>query len=148
MSGYWSPLYSWLLMPWLTLGVPGLLVHYRTPRPDFGQLAAQLDEAARRQGGSLEGPIAGNHWHQTVSLAYTMNRPSYGSTTIEDLALLAAELSRLGIRTYLVFTDEALAERLKQSDGFRPLAELSMIPRATPPETLAAFEVPERSPGR
>src|SRR5215468_761991 len=25
VSGYWSPLYSWLLMPWLALGVPGLL---------------------------------------------------------------------------------------------------------------------------
>src|SRR5262252_1748421 len=25
VSGYWSPLYSWLLVPWLALGVPGLL---------------------------------------------------------------------------------------------------------------------------
>jgi len=25
LSGYWSPLYSWLLMPWLALGAPGLL---------------------------------------------------------------------------------------------------------------------------
>ena len=25
VSGYWSPLYSWLLMPWLAMGVPGLL---------------------------------------------------------------------------------------------------------------------------
>jgi len=25
VSGYWSPLYSWLLVPWLVLGVPGLL---------------------------------------------------------------------------------------------------------------------------
>src|SRR5262249_46576827 len=25
VSGYWSPLYSWLLVPWLAAGVPGLL---------------------------------------------------------------------------------------------------------------------------
>jgi hypothetical protein len=24
VSGYWSPLYSWLLIPWLAAGVPGL----------------------------------------------------------------------------------------------------------------------------
>jgi hypothetical protein len=25
VSGYWSPLYSWLLVPWLAVGVRGLL---------------------------------------------------------------------------------------------------------------------------
>jgi hypothetical protein len=70
-----------------------------------------------------------------------MNQPSYGTTTVEDPTALAAELSQLGIRTYLVFNNQSLAERLKGSAGFRPLADLSMTP---PPEsrgTLAAFEV-------
>jgi len=49
---------------------------------------------------------------------------------------------------YLVFDNEVLAERLKQSDGCRPLAELSMIPRATPSAPVAAFEVPVRSASR
>jgi hypothetical protein len=70
-----------------------------------------------------------------------MNLPSFGSTTTEDPGLLAGELSGLGIRTYLVFNNQALAERLKQSGRFRPLAELPMNPRAPRPDTLAAFEV-------
>lgn len=130
------------------VGSHWLLYLYRTPRADFGRLAAQLEAEAGRRGATLQGPIAGNHWRYTVYLAYTMNQPSYGSTMTEDPALLAAELSRLGVRTYFVFNNEALAERLKQSGGFRPLAELSMIPQATPPATLVAFEVPERSVGR
>ena len=135
-------------LSYVQVGGHWLLVRYRTPRADFGQLAAQLNETARQRGARLEGPIAGNDWPYTVYLAYTMNRPSYGSTTTEEPALLAAELSRFRIRTYLVFNDEVLAERLKQSDRFRPLAELSMIPGAIPPATLAAFEVPERSGAR
>jgi len=130
------------------VGSHWLLYRYQKPRANFGRLAAQLEEEAGRRGATLKGPIAGNYWPYTVYLAYTMNQPSYGSTTTEDPALLAAELSRLGVRTFFVFNNEALAERLKQSDGFRPLAELSMIPQATPPATLAAFEVPGRSAGR
>lgn len=127
-------------LSYLRVGGHSLLLRYWSPRADFGQLAAQLDEAARRRGASLQGPIAGNNWPGTVYLAYTMNQPSYGSTTTEDPVLLAAELSRLGIWTYFVFNNEALAERLKQSNQFRPLAELAMI-RRTPPAILAAFEV-------
>lgn len=125
----------------------------RSPSPDTVVLAAIFAAGwhacdMMMTGAARPGSLKAGGGPETVYLAYTVNRPSYGSTTIEDPALLAAELSRLGIRTYLMFNDEALAERLKQSDGFRPLAELSMIPRATPPATLAAFEVPERSAGR
>jgi hypothetical protein len=133
---------------YVQVGSHDLLHRYRTTGIDFGRLAAQLKDEAGRRGTRLQGPIAGNYWPSTVYLAYLMNQPSYGSTTIKDPRLLAAELSRLGIRTYLVFNDEGLAERLKQSDRFRALADLPMKPRAMPAGTLAAFEVFERDAGR
>ena len=127
---------------YIQVGSHWLLDWYRAPRTSFAGLAAQLQDEARRRGAAVQGPIAGNDWPNTVHLAYTMSLPSFGSTTTEDPGLLAGELSGLGIRTYLVFNNQALAERLKQSGRFRPLAELPMNPRAPRPDTLAAFEVP------
>jgi hypothetical protein len=118
-----------------------LLYWYRAPVTSFAGLAAQLEDEARRGGAAVQGPLAGNDWPNTVHLAYTMNLPSFGSTTTEDPGLLAGELSALGIRTYLVFNNAALAERLKQSGRFRPLAELPMNPRAPRSDTLVAFAV-------
>ena len=123
------------------VGSQWLVDHYPPRAPDFASLAAQLGNEAAKRGTKLDGPLAGNDWPSTVHLAYLMNQPSYGTTTVEDPTALAAELSQLGIRTYLVFNNQSLAERLKGSAGFHPLADLSMTP---PPEsrgTLAAFEV-------
>src|SRR5215813_9099986 len=130
------------------VGGEWLVGHYPPRAPDFPSLAAQLGTEAAKRGTKLDGPLAGNDWPSTVYLAYLMNQPSYGTTTVEDPAALAAELSQLGIRTYFVFNNQSLAERLKGSAGFRPLAELSMTP---PPEsrgTLAAFEVVRQPAGR
>jgi len=126
---------------YVQVGSHWLLSWYRAPKTSFPALAAQLEDEARRRGAAVQGPIAGNDWPNTVHLAYTMSLPSFGSTTTEDPGLLAGELSALGIRTYLVFKNEALAERLKQSGRFLPLAELQMNPSAPRPDTLAAFAV-------
>jgi hypothetical protein len=127
---------------YVQVGSHWLLYWYRAPVTSFAGLAAQLEDEARRGGAAVQGPLAGNDWPNTVHLAYTMNLPSFGSTTTEDPGLLAGELSALGIRTYLVFNNAALAERLKQSGRFRPLAELPMNPRAPRSDTLVAFAVP------
>jgi hypothetical protein len=126
---------------YVQVGSHRLLNWYRAPGTNFTGLAAQLEDEARKRGAAVQGPIAGNDWPNTVHLAYTMSLPSFGSSTTEDPGLLAGELAGLGIRTYLVFNNETLAERLKQSGRFRPLAELQMNPRAPRPDTLAAFAV-------
>jgi hypothetical protein len=126
---------------YLQVGSHWLLYWSRASFPSFTRLAARMQDEARRRGAAVHGPIAGNDWPNTVHLAYTMNLPSFGSTTTEDPALLASELSELGIRTYLVFNNEALAERLKQSGRFRPLAELPMNSSGPRPNLIAAFEV-------
>jgi len=70
------------------------------------------------------------------------------SSRSHDVPSASVTGARLEIRMYLVFDNEVLVERLKQSDGCRPLAELSLIPRATPPATVAAFKVHVRSASR
>src|SRR5262249_43644338 len=125
------------------------LVDLARPRaPDFANLAAQLGTEAAKRGTKLEGPLAGNDWPSTVHLAYLMNQPSYGTTTVEDPAALASELSQLGIRTYLVFNNQSLAERLTRSAGFRPLADLSMTPPPGARGPPAACEVVGQPAGR
>jgi hypothetical protein len=126
---------------YVQVGSHWLLFWYRAPGASFTGLAALLEDEARRRGAAVEGPIAGNDWPNTVHLAYTMSLPSFGSTTTDDPGLLEGELAGLGIRTYLVFNNKALAERLRQSGRFRPLAELQVNPRAPRPDTLAAFAV-------
>jgi hypothetical protein len=126
---------------YVQVGSHWLLYWYRAPFPSFIGLAARMEDEARRRGTAVHGPIAGNDWPNTVHLAYMMRLPSFGSTTTEDPGLLASELSNLGIRTYLVFNNEALAERLKQSGRFQPLAELHMNPRGPRLDTLTAFGV-------
>jgi hypothetical protein len=123
------------------VGGEWLVDHYPPREPDFASLAAQLGYEAAKRGTKLEGPLAGNDWPNTVYLAYLMNQPSYGTTTVEDPAALAAQLSQVGVRTYLVFNNQSLTERLKGSAGFRPLADLSMTPPPASRGTLAAFEV-------
>lgn len=147
--GRWMVLAALLVAgSYAQVGGEWLVGHYPPRAPDFASLAAQLGTEAAKRGTKLDGPLAGNDWPSTVYLAYLMNQPSYGTTTVEDPAALAAELSQLGIRTYFVFNNQSLAERLKGSAGFRPLADLSMTP---PPEsrgTLAAFEVVSKPASR
>ena len=133
---------------YVQVGAHWLIDRVRTPEPDFVALAEQLEAGKQRLGVSLRGPIAGSDWPSTVYLAYLMNQPTYGSTTVEDPALLAAELSQLGIRTYYVFNNDRQAERLKQSPRFRAWAELPMSPRVRSAGNLVAFEVSERDRGR
>jgi len=130
------------------VGAEWLKDHYPPREPDFARLAALLGDEATKRGTKLQGPLAGNDWPRTVYLAYLMNQPSYGTTTNEDPAALAAELSPLGIRTYLVFNNESLSERLKGSAGFRSLADLPLTPPPASRGKLAAFEVLGQPTGR
>jgi hypothetical protein len=141
-KGPWMVLAALIVaFSYVQVGSHWLLDRFRTAGPDFVTLAAQLEGERGRLGVSLRGPIAGNDWPSTVYLAYLMNQPSYGATTVEDPTLLAAELSRLGIRTYYVFNNERQAERLKQSPRFRARAELPMTAQVKSAGNLVAFEV-------
>jgi len=68
--------------------------------------------------------------------------------TSHDVPSASVTGAWLEIRMYVVFDNEVLGERLKRSGRSRPLAELSMVPRATPPAPVAAFEVHVRGAGR
>ncbi len=133
-------------LSYVQVGLHSLRDQYRA-RSDFAGVATQLGEAAARQRSTLAGPVAGNDWPRTLYLAYLIDRPSYGSTTIEEPALLARELALLGIRTYFVFDDPALTERLKQSDSFQILADVQTS-AATTREHVAAFKVSDPKTGR
>lgn len=133
-------------LSYIQVGAHWLIALDNEPRPDYVQVAARVDAEARRNGAAVRGPIAGNHWRQTLYIAYALDLPEYGASRTPDPGALADELLGFGIRLYLVFDDPGLAERLQQSGRFRHLADVT--PRGAPGATVTVFEVPERGPRR
>lgn len=127
------------------VGAQGLVELGATPRPEYRSVARRVVEAARRNGTTVRGPIAGNEWPRTLYTAYTMNLPMAGVTTSRDPAALADEMAAVGVRLYLVFDDRTLAAQLRGSGRFRHLGDIT--PRGAPGSVVAAFELPGRNGG-
>ena len=125
------------------VGAQGLVELGTTPRPEYRSVARRVAEAARRNGTTVRGPIAGNEWPRTLYTAYAMSLPMAGVTTSRDPAALADEMAAVGVRLYLVFDDRTLAAQIRASGRFRHLGDIT--PRGAPGTVVAAFELSGRN---
>lgn len=71
------------------------------PGADLRRIATEL------RGLGFEGPLASNHWHNTVILGYYLNTPCVGVPRPDSPAQIRRRLEQAGVRTFLFFDGEA-----------------------------------------